>query len=198
MLLLKSFTILLIRCQFCVCIFHLTKVTRKKQRFWIYLHVLKLWFYDCYSLITWHDFWAFVFAWVCTSWSFAVCEQGGDPDSITDSQQPFLVLDGAVRMHWIVPSLSVAGGMFSFIREWKNAFNGVFLSLRTNIFAHRKVEWTYKHIKADRANEWHGDAVWGNLTSDQPDLYCGHNRVGHVTFQNKFRLLQEVCFGISS
>lgn len=71
--------------------------------------------------------------------SFECVNRVGVPSSVRDSQQPFLVLDGAVRMHWLVPSLSGARGMHSSIRERKDETWEVSSSIRTDGSAQRKV-----------------------------------------------------------
>lgn len=94
----------------------------------------------------------FYFYSCCVCWHLHVCMNAcmyvhslermnrvGTPSSIRDSQQPFLVLDGAVRMHRLVASLSGARGMQSSIREWKDEIWEVSSSIRTDRSAQRKV-----------------------------------------------------------
>lgn len=88
--------------------------------------------------------------------SFECVNRVGVPSSIRDSQKPFLVLDRAVRMHRLVPSLSGAQGMYSFIREWKDETWEVSSSIRTDKSAQREVWLTCKHTECDSASQRSG------------------------------------------
>lgn len=78
----------------------------------------------------------------------------GVPSSIRDTQQPFLVLDGAVRMHRLVPSLSGAQGMYSSIREWRDNTWEVSSSIRTDRITHRKKHNRLANIKNLTGHAW--------------------------------------------
>lgn len=80
----------------------------------------------------------------------------GTPSSIRDSQQPFLVLDGAVRMHRLAPSASGAQGMHSSIREWKDETWEVSSSIRTDRSAQRKVLLNIQNLTVRVSGLGHG------------------------------------------
>lgn len=78
----------------------------------------------------------------------------GVPSSVRDSQQPFLVLDGAVRMHWLVLSFG-REGMYSSIRKWKDETWKVSSSIR------RDISFTKKgRVDLQTYRIWQGEALW--------------------------------------
>lgn len=102
----------------------------------------------------------------------------GTPSSIRDSQQPFLVLDGAVRMHRLAPSPSGAQGMHSSIREWKDETWEVSSSIRTDRSAQRKVLLNIQNLTVRVSGLGHGvRTLWAiSCVSHAKAPQSQHNR----------------------
>lgn len=123
-------------------------ILREKKHICPYFNVI-------YVIWVWTYMWTYMCTNACMYAHMIECvNRVGVPSSVRDSQQPFLVLDGAVRMHWLVLSFG-REGMYSSIRKWKDETWKVSSSIR------RDISFTKKgRVDLQTYRIWQGEALW--------------------------------------